>query len=106
MPSLVITRDRGYADSLRSYRVLLDGKLAGTVAPRGELRREIGPGEHVVEVRIDWLGSQPMRFTATGDHHIVVGEAVDAHGASAFEGRPDDAILHMKDLGDTVFYGG
>ena len=76
MPSLVITRDPGYADSSRSYRVLLDGKLAGTVAPQRELRREIGPGEHVVEVRIDWLGSQPMRFTATGDHHIVVKSAL------------------------------
>ena len=76
MPSLVITRDRAYADCLRSYRVLLDGKFAGTVAPRGELRREIGPGEHVVEVRIDWCGSQPMRFTATGDHHIAVKSAL------------------------------
>jgi len=76
MPSLVITRDRGYADSIRSYRVLLDGELAGTVTPRGELRLEIGPGKHVVEVRIDWCGSQPMRFTATGHHHIVVRSAV------------------------------
>ncbi|MFM1815733.1 MAG: hypothetical protein RLZ98_2428 [Pseudomonadota bacterium] len=41
-----------------------------------------------------------------GDHHIVIGEVVDAHMTKAIEGRPDTAILEMKDLGDNVFYGG
>ena len=72
MPTLLITRDLGYVDCLRRYRVLLDGELSGTIAPGGELRLEIGPGEHVVEARIDWCGSQPMRFAATGQHHLVI----------------------------------
>ena len=42
----------------------------------------------------------------TGDHHIIVGEVVDAHLAQPLAGRPDEAVLHMKDLGDNVFYGG
>ena len=41
-----------------------------------------------------------------GDHHIVVGEVVDANLPQAIEGRADAAILEMKDLGDNVFYGG
>ena len=41
-----------------------------------------------------------------GDHHIVIGEAVDAHADAPIEGRPDDAIIHMRELGDNVFYGG
>ena len=41
-----------------------------------------------------------------GDHHIVVGEVVDVHQSKAPEGRADEAILEMKDLGDNVFYGG
>lgn len=41
-----------------------------------------------------------------GDHHVVVGEVVNAHVAKAPEGRPDAAILEMKELGDNVFYGG
>ncbi|MEX2454813.1 MAG: flavin reductase family protein [Rhodospirillaceae bacterium] len=41
-----------------------------------------------------------------GDHHIVIGEVVDAHVGKPPPGRPDDAILWMKDLGDNVFYGG
>ena len=41
-----------------------------------------------------------------GDHHIVVGEVVEAHLNRPPAGRPDTAILEMKDLGDNVFYGG
>lgn len=41
-----------------------------------------------------------------GDHHIVVGEVVDARVNTPPEGRADAAILEMKDLGDNVFYGG
>jgi hypothetical protein len=36
----------------------------------------------------------------------VVGEVVDAHLRHPPSGRPDAAILEMKDLGDNVFYGG
>jgi len=41
-----------------------------------------------------------------GDHHVVIGEVVDAHVAKEPEGRADAAILEMKELGDNVFYGG
>jgi flavin reductase (DIM6/NTAB) family NADH-FMN oxidoreductase RutF len=41
-----------------------------------------------------------------GDHHIVVGEVVDVHVMQEPEGRADEAILEMKELGENVFYGG
>ena len=50
-----------------------------------------------------------MRVTAIvegGDHHVMIGEVVDAHVMKEPVGRPDAAILELKDLGDTVFYGG
>jgi flavin reductase (DIM6/NTAB) family NADH-FMN oxidoreductase RutF len=43
---------------------------------------------------------------AEGDHHIVIGEVVEAHLMKPPGGRPDAAILEMKDLGENVFYGG
>jgi hypothetical protein len=36
----------------------------------------------------------------------VVGEVIEATLAKAPEGRPDQAILFMSDLGANVFYGG
>lgn len=41
-----------------------------------------------------------------GDHSIFVGEVVDAGISSEPEGRPDEATLWLRDLGEKVFYGG
>lgn len=41
-----------------------------------------------------------------GDHHTVIAEVTAAYVQRHPEGRPDAAILEMKDLGATVFYGG
>lgn len=41
-----------------------------------------------------------------GDHSIFVGEVVDAGVNAAIGGRPDDATLWLKDLGEKTFYGG
>ncbi|MBM3560963.1 MAG: flavin reductase family protein [Alphaproteobacteria bacterium] len=47
-----------------------------------------------------------VEVVARGDHHIVIGEVVEAHVAKAPPGRPDDATLEMRELGPKVFYGG
>lgn len=53
----------------------------------------------VVECRV-------VETVAQGDHHIVVGEVVNARVNQTPSGRPDDAVLAMRDLGEKVFYGG
>jgi flavin reductase (DIM6/NTAB) family NADH-FMN oxidoreductase RutF len=47
-----------------------------------------------------------VEIVEKGDHHIVIGEVVDAHVRKHPDGRPDEAILEMKELGENVFYGG
>ena len=47
-----------------------------------------------------------VEIVEQGDHHIVVGEVISANVAVEPEGRADDAILEMRELGDKVFYGG
>ncbi|MCP3963994.1 MAG: flavin reductase family protein [bacterium] len=41
-----------------------------------------------------------------GDHSLFVGEVVDAGMSKKLDGRPDDATLTLRDLGEKVFYGG
>jgi flavin reductase (DIM6/NTAB) family NADH-FMN oxidoreductase RutF len=41
-----------------------------------------------------------------GDHHPVLAEVTDAHLRLPPLGRPDRMILHLMELGDTLFYGG
>jgi len=77
-----------------------DGKLSGQSYRKGATGAPI---------LLDAPGAVECRVTAVveqGDHHIVVGEVVEAHLNHTPSGRPDAAILEMKDLGDNVFYGG
>ena len=41
-----------------------------------------------------------------GDHSIFVGKVVNAGVHKVPAGRPDDATLTLRDLGEKVFYGG
>ncbi|MFN8543763.1 MAG: flavin reductase family protein [Candidatus Binatia bacterium] len=41
-----------------------------------------------------------------GDHSVFVGEVTGARVAQVPAGRPDDAVLLLRDLGEKVFYGG
>jgi len=47
-----------------------------------------------------------VEIVEQGDHHIFVGEVIDATITHEPEKRPDEEILEMKDLGENVFYGG
>src|SRR6516164_4813687 len=76
-----------------------DGKLSGQSFRKGTTGSPIlvdAPG--AVECRV-------LSIVEHGDHHIVVGEVVDAHLNKPPAGRPDNAILEMKDLGENVYYG-
>ncbi len=41
-----------------------------------------------------------------GDHAIVVGEVIEAGVRKQPQGRPDDDVLWLRDLGPKIFYGG
>ena len=47
-----------------------------------------------------------MTTVEEGDHSIFLGEVVDAGVKQEPEGRADDAILLLKDLGEKTYYGG
>lgn len=77
-----------------------EGKLSGQNYHAGTTGAPIlNDAPAAVECRVKTI-------VAEGDHHIIVGEVVEAHVMQPPAGRPDAAILEMKDLGDNVFYGG
>ncbi len=51
----------------RRYRVSIDGRLAGYVAPGRSTEFPVDPGVHMVEASIDWVHALPLRLeVATG----------------------------------------
>ena len=79
---------------------LEDGKLSGQTFRKG------ATGAPILETALGAVECRVKSIIEEGDHHVVLGEVVEAHLAKPPAGRPDAAILEMKDLGDTVFYGG
>jgi flavin reductase (DIM6/NTAB) family NADH-FMN oxidoreductase RutF len=41
-----------------------------------------------------------------GDHHPVLAEVTEAYLRLPEQDRPDKMILHLRELGETIFYGG
>jgi flavin reductase (DIM6/NTAB) family NADH-FMN oxidoreductase RutF len=79
----------------------LDGeKISGQAFHRG------ANGAPILETAIGAVECAVKTIVEQGDHHIVVAEVTEAHLAKPPAGRPDAAILEMKDLGESVFYGG
>ena len=63
-------------------------------------------GAPILEAAIGAIECTVKTIVEQGDHHIVVAEVTEAHLPKPPAGRPDAAILEMKDLGDSIFYGG
>ncbi len=91
---------KGLAFTFFKPAAVADGKLSGQTYRKGTTGAPLlDAAAGAVECRVTSIVEQ-------GDHHIVVGEVIEAHLPKPFTGRPDAAILEMKELGDNVFYGG
>jgi hypothetical protein len=52
-----------YPDRLRGYRVIVDGQMVGQLLPGWSVETPVEPGEHVVQLRIDWGRSRTVPVT-------------------------------------------
>ena len=77
-----------------------DGRLSGQACHKGTT------GAPILDAAPAALECRVKSIVEEGDHHIVVGEVVEGYVTKQPAGRPDDAILAMRDLGENVFYGG
>ncbi len=66
-------------------------------------------GDNGAPILENWPASvecRIQRIVELGDHHFFLGEVTGVELRKAPEGRADEAILHMRELGENVFYGG
>lgn len=91
---------KGLAFAFFKPAKLEDGKLSGQSFRVG------ATGAPILDAAIGAIECVVKTIVEEGDHHIIVGEVVEAHLPKPIDGRADAAILEMKDLGETVFYGG
>ncbi len=91
---------KGLAFTFFKPAVLVDGKLSGQAFHDG------ANGLPILDAAIGAVECRVKHIHEEGDHHIVIGEVVQAHLPQPVVGRADAAVLEMKDLGENVYYGG
>lgn len=65
-----VNRTTEYADSMRSYKVILDNKCLGEIN-HGETKNfEIEQGNHIICVKIDWCKSNEIDFYVSENEFI------------------------------------
>lgn len=72
----------------------------------GQPFRSGGLGAPIFEKAPAFVECALVEIIEKGDHSIFVGEVRDAGVNVPPSGRPDDATLTLKDLGEKIFYGG
>jgi hypothetical protein len=60
MCTIRLVRPSKYTDSIRTYNILLNGKIAGSVGNNSTLEIAAPAGATTIEARIDWGRSQPL----------------------------------------------
>jgi hypothetical protein len=61
-----LKRRAEWADLLRSYKIIVDGNVMGTIRRGQEVTLEVEPGQHFMWLRIDWTGSNGISFVHDG----------------------------------------
>ena len=91
---------KGVAFTFFNPSKLENGRLSGQ-----SIRRGVN-GLPILDAALAAVECNVTGIVEQGDHHIIIGEVVEAHLGKPVIGRPDATILEMKDLGEHVFYGG
>ena len=84
MANLKIVRDSGYADRLRAYQVILDGRRVGEIKDGETQEFAIVPGQHQISLKIDWCGSKAIEFTVTGEERLTFQAKSNLRGPRVF----------------------
>ena len=72
----------------------------------GQPFRKGETGSPIFENMPAFIECKLIETVERGDHSVFIGEVVNAGVREEPDGRPDDAILWLKDLGEKIYYGG
>jgi hypothetical protein len=69
---LRVTRAGGYADYLRSYTIIVNGKEVGTIGRNSTAEFVVPSGRLTVEASVDWGRSTPIEIDARPDQTVAL----------------------------------
>lgn len=74
LANITLKRKKAWGDCLRSYKILLDGTEVGTIKQGHTWTHNCNPGQHSLQLKVDWLTSPKVDFEVTSDNQPIVFE--------------------------------
>jgi hypothetical protein len=59
-----VTRISGVVDILRSYQIVVDGRVVGRIGNGGRVEFDVPPGRHQIHLKLNWCRSNVVEFEA------------------------------------------
>ena len=81
-----LKRDGQYADSLRKYKIFLDGKEIATISRSEEKEFQINPGKHKIQLKLDWVQSNEIEFEIKRNENLTLVCGSNLKGLKIFLG--------------------
>lgn len=70
---LIIRRDKAlWQDRVRKYQILVDGKNVAELARGDEIAIPLAPGQHTVQMKIDWCTSPKLQVDCSAGQTVVL----------------------------------
>lgn len=67
---IILSRDSGWTDRIRKYRILIDGQQAAEIANGQTIRLNVPPGPHTLQARIDWARTGVVSFNGEASDNV------------------------------------
>jgi hypothetical protein len=73
MGNLIISREKIFwQDSMRDYLIFVDGNKLGSIANGAEVTLSIEPGQHTVQLKIDWCSSPTLAIPMADGQDVTL----------------------------------
>ena len=66
MAKLIIKRTSEWNNRMRNIGIYLDGEKIGVIENGQVIEFEVEPGQHKLKTKIDWCGSETLKFELSG----------------------------------------
>jgi len=84
MSKIRVTRDSGYVDRIRKYKVICDSELIGEIGNGESLEFDVSPGQKEVFLKVDWCRSNKIRIDVPPDDTVSVVGGSNLRGSKLF----------------------
>lgn len=72
MSTIKVSRDSGYADRIRDYKVICNSEVIGKISDGQTKVFEIPEGKHEIYMKIDWCRSNKLQIDITVDKQLCL----------------------------------